>query len=173
MNINFRTIQNSADEIYMGQKLWFKPVEGCDVISATANAPGFTTLIAIARHFGWDYDMLAFASEACNNKGEVLTLTTVTPNLILVPATKGRSNTRRLMFDFIMALGQIEGQRLHFTHFGFLQGQFPKAEVSEILNYFLGLVLPSTLEMVVFDIDIRRQKQLYGLMQPNLPDDER
>lgn len=44
----------------MGHKIWFDPVPGCDVISATANTPGISPLIAVARHHSWDHDLLAF-----------------------------------------------------------------------------------------------------------------
>jgi hypothetical protein len=173
MHLNFHVIENTHDEIAMGHKIWFEPVPGCDVISATANAPGFTPLIAIARHFSWDYDMLERAATACNEKGEVLIVTSVVPTLILVPATKGRGNTGKVMWDFINALAATEAQRLHFTHFGFLQSRLPKQEVAVILDYFLGLILPRTLQSITFDIDERRIKQLYGLMRPTFPDDEK
>ena len=62
MHLTFNVIKNTLDEFTMGHKIWFEPVPGCDVISATANAPGFTPLIAIARHFGWDYGMLVRAA---------------------------------------------------------------------------------------------------------------
>lgn len=32
----------------MGQKYWFRPTVECDAISATANALGFTPLVAVA-----------------------------------------------------------------------------------------------------------------------------
>jgi hypothetical protein len=172
MNLSFHTISNSPDEIAMGHKIWFEPVPGCDVISATANAPGFTPLIAIARHFSWDYDMLERAAAACNEKGEVLIVTSVVPTLILVPATKGRGNTDGVMWDFVKALSATEAQCLHFTHFGFLQSRLPQQEVAVILDYFLSLILPHTLKSITFDIDERRIKQLYGLMRPTLPENE-
>ncbi len=173
MHLNFHVISNTHDEIYMGHKIWFEPVPGCDVISATANAPGFTPLIAIARHFGWDYDMLERAAAACNEKGEVLIVSSVVPTLMLVPATKGHGNTRKLMWDFINALAATKAQCLHFTHFGFLQSRLPQQEVAVVLDYFLGLILPRTLKSITFDIDERRIKQLYGLMRPTFPDDEK
>ncbi len=49
METVIRPVVNTPDEIFAGHKLWFVPVHGCDAISATANAPGFTPLIAIAR----------------------------------------------------------------------------------------------------------------------------
>jgi hypothetical protein len=173
MHLNFHVTKNTHDEIIMGHKIWFEPVPGCDVISATANAPGFTPLIAIARHFSWDYDMLERAATACNEKGEVLIVTSVVPTLILVPVTKGRGNTGKVMWDFINALAATEAQRLHFTHFCFLQSRLPQQEVAVILDYFLGLILPRTLQSITFDIDERRIKQLYGLMRPTFPDDEK
>jgi hypothetical protein len=170
MHLNFHVIKNTHDEIAMGHKIWFEPVSGCDVISATANAPGFTPLIAIARHFSWDYDMLERAATACNEKGEVLIVTSVVPTLILVPATKGRGNTGKVMWDFINALEATEARCLHFTHFAFLQSRLPQEEVSVILHYFLGLIFPVTLKTIIFDIDERRIQELYGLMRPDLPE---
>ena len=100
MNLSFNAITNTPDEIAMGHKIWFEPIPKCDVISATANAPGFTPLIAIARHYGWNYDLIARASAACNDSRGVTIVQSVTPTLVLVPATKGRGNTDDIMFDY-------------------------------------------------------------------------
>jgi hypothetical protein len=172
MNITFRKICNTYDETFMGQKLWYYPVAGCDVVSATANAPGFTSLTAIARHFGWDCDMIVHEAAACNSKGEVLIISSVVPTLILVPATKGRGNTNKQMWNLVQALHKLDAKCLHFTHFGFLQNKLPIQEVTVILDYFLNLIIPNKLESLVFDIDERRIKQFYGLMRPSFAYDD-
>jgi hypothetical protein len=169
MNIFFQIIENTPHEIAMGHKIWFKTADGCDAISATANASGFTPLIAIARYFDWDYDMVAQAAAACNEKGKVLIVRTVTPTLILVPATKGRGNTEKIRFDYLDALHQINPKCLNFTHYGFLQGRFPSNEVSVVLDILLGPYIPRSVHMLVIDIDERRSNEFYKLMRPALP----
>ncbi|CAN1528959.1 hypothetical protein MCEMIEM28_01354 [Burkholderiaceae bacterium] len=169
MNINFQVIKNTPDEIFMGHKIWFKAVPGCDVVSATANAPGFTPLIAVARHFGWDYDMIERAAVACNASNKILFLHTVSPTLMLVPATRGRGDNK-IIWNYFKALHELAPKCLHFTHYGFLQGKLPAIEVSRVLDLFLGLMPPTSLQTITFDIDERRSQDFYKLMRPSLPE---
>jgi hypothetical protein len=168
MDIHFRVIRNTPDETSMGQKYWFQPAGDCDAISATANAPGFTPLIAVARHFGWDYRMLEAAASACNNKGEVAIVTSVEPKLFLVPATKGHGDAKFLIVDLLKATSEVAVRGLHFTHFGFLQGRFPETEVADIIAEILNPGGRVTLQKLVFDIDVRAESSLYTLMRPKL-----
>lgn len=168
MHLNFHIINNTHDEISMGHKLWFEPIHGCDVISATANAPGFTPLIAVARHYGWDYDLLARASKACNASGEVVIVQSVTPTLVLVPATKGCGPIAAIMADYLRALRAVNPTCLHFTHYGFLQGHFPTSEVAVVLNGLLGGLLPNSVRALIVDVDLRKSTEFYGLMRPPL-----
>lgn len=124
MDIHFRVISNTPDETSMGQKYWFQPAVECDAISATANAPGFTPLVAVARHFGWNYRMLEAAASACNDKGEVAIVTSVEPTL------------------------------------------FPETEIAGIITEILNPRVRVTLQKLVFDIDVRAESSLYGLMRP-------
>ena len=166
MDILFHTVRNTSDETLMGHKLWFPAVKGCDAVSATANASGFTPLIAVARYFEWDYGMMKAAASACNEKGEIAILTEVKPTLFLVPATKGRGNAAFLIKDLLRAVSKVGVRGLHFTHFGFLQGPFPGAEIAAILDVILDPKLPTFLERLVFDIDERKRAQLHNLMRP-------
>jgi len=100
INLSFNSITNTPDEIAMGHKIWFESISKCDVISVTSNAPSFTPLIDIMRHYGWNYDLIARASAACNDSRGVTIVQSVTPTLVLVPATKGRGNTDDIMFDY-------------------------------------------------------------------------
>lgn len=138
----------------------------CDAISATANAPGFTPLVAVARHYGWDYRQLEAAAAACNNKGEVAIVTSVEPKLFLVPATKGHGDAKFLIVDLLKATSEIAVKGLHFTHFGFLQGRFPETEIADILAEILNPRVRVTLQRLVFDIDVRAESSLYGLLRP-------
>lgn len=168
MNINFQIIKNTSNEIFMGHKIWFQAVPRCDVVSATANAPGFTPLIAVARHFGWDYDMIERAA-ACNASNKVRLMRSVTPTLMLVPATKGRGDSEELTFNYLDVLHELRPKCLHITHYGFLQSRLPVLEASWVLNRILGQMLPTSLQMITFDIDKRRSEDFYRLMSPSLP----
>lgn len=151
----------------MGHKLWFRPVAGCDIVSATANPHGFTPLISVARHFNWSYELLDKAAAACNARQEVSIVNSVTPTLLLVPSTKGRGDARFLIKDLLAAATETRSEGLHFTHFGFLQGKFPVDEVSDVLTEILSPTRHVTLQRFVFDIDARAQDHLYTLLSPN------
>jgi hypothetical protein len=167
METVIRPVVNTPDEIFAGHKLWFVPVHGCDAISATANAPGFTPLIAIARYFGWDYDLMRKAADDCNHKRRVAVLKQVTPTLLLVPATKGRGeDAHNLALDLLSAVDATESKSLHITHFGFLQGRFPKTDVAAVLDFFFRYGSRLPLERLVIDIDVRSEQSLYDLMRP-------
>jgi hypothetical protein len=166
MDTVIRAVSNTADEILAGHKLWFSPVDGCDGISATANAPGFTPLIAVARRLGWDYDLMQSAAHTCNQTNEVAVVRQVTPTLILVPATRGRGDAEALAFDLLGALHASKVQNLHMTHFGFLQGRFPGSEIATVLSMLFkyGPTLP--LKRLVVDVDARSERAFYELIRP-------
>jgi len=166
MDIEFRTIRNTHDETSMGHKMWFHPAARCDAISATANAPGFSPLAAVARHFAWDYEMLETAASACNDRGEIAIITSTVPTLFLVPATRGHGDAKFLITDLLKATAKVGAQGLHFTHFGFLQGRFPEEEITVVLDEILSLRVPLTLQRFVFDVDIRAESRLYDLIRP-------
>lgn len=166
MNINFKIIKNTCDEIYMGQKIWFSAVPGCDAVSATANTQGFTPLTAIARKFDWDLDMIEREAVVCNKEDTAIIVRTVTPTLLLVPATKGRGSRKKNEYRYLKALHGLEPQYLHFTHYGFLQGRFPASEVSWVLNLLLRQLLPESLKMITVDVDERRSYEFLNLLRP-------
>lgn len=172
MNINFKIIENTYDEIYMGQKIWFSAVPGCDAVSATANTQGFTPLTAIARKFDWDLDMIEREAAACNKEDTAIIVRTVTPKLLLVPATKGRGSRKKIEYRYLKALHGLDPICLHFTHYGFLQGRFPASEISWVLNLLLGQLLPVSIKMITVDVDERRSRDFFNLMRPALKESE-
>ena len=172
MNLSFNAITNTHDEIAMGHKIWFEPIPECDVISATANVLGFTPLIAIARHYGWDFDLIARAADTCIESRRVAIVQSVTPTLMLVPATKGRGKTDIVMSDYLDALHAIKPKCLHFTHYGFLQGRFPAKEIATVLDILLSEYIPYSIHSLIFDVDVRRNRECYSLMRPTLQEAE-
>lgn len=93
MEIIFREMPHTYDEVVMGHKLWFPESIESDVISATANIDGFTPLTAISRKYGWRNDLLTAASAQCNIRNEIAVIKELTPTLLLVPSTKGKGDT--------------------------------------------------------------------------------
>lgn len=165
MNVTFRSIEHTPDEIAMGHALWFNPIPKCDGISSTANTNGFTPLRAIERAFGWNRSVIDGAAESCNAEGEVCVLP-FSPKLLLVPATKGHGNTEFLIHDLMAASKSAGIRSLHFTHFGFLQGCLPLNEVATILSHLFGNVRTLGLENIVIDIDARVEADFFQTMIP-------
>lgn len=74
MNVTFRSIERTMDEIAMGLAFWFHPIPRCDGISSTANTNGFTPLRAIERAFGWSRSVIDGAADSCNDAVQVFEL---------------------------------------------------------------------------------------------------
>ncbi len=160
MEIIFRPIQHSFDEVIMGHAIWFRPINGIDAISATANASGFTPLTSIARAFDWQRETIQEAAKQCNDKGEIAVLNHFQPNLFLVPKTKGQSNTLFYITDLLKALNHMRFETLHFTHYGFIQNKLPANEIEKILEVMLNPLTQSTLKQVIWDIDVRQDDKM-------------
>jgi hypothetical protein len=160
MEIIFRPIQHTFDEVIMGQAIWFRPINGVDAISATANASGFTPLTSIARAYDWQREAIQEAVKQCNEKGEVAVLNRLKPNLFLVPKTKGESNSLFYITDLLLAINHLKISTLHFTHYGFIQNKLPVNEIEQILEVMLNPLTKSTLKQVIWDIDVRQDDKM-------------
>ena len=138
MKIEFRETKHIYDEVYMGHKIFFHPCYETDTISATANTGGYTPLTAIARQFGWDRELIKQAAESCNARNEVAIVREVKPTLLLVPKTKTMApeKVKFLTKDLLDAASKNGSEILHFTHFGFTQGEYPEKEFQIILHEF-------------------------------------
>ncbi len=155
MKIEFLPISHTREEIQMGHCLWFSKAPTKAVISATANSHGFTTLNAIARSYGWDYDLIEAASNVCNEANEVAILSQLDPMLVMVPKTKADKSVMPLFDDLFKALNSLEIKTLHLTHFGFIQSKNTLNEIYAILTMLLNPTLNSTVGCVYLDIDSR------------------
>ena len=167
MRLIFCVREHMFDEIYMGHQLGFPAIHGVDAISATANARGFTPLTAVARTYGWQREIIEMASDECNQRREVAVLNTLTPNLFLVPKTRGDDGwlpeADRLLSDLLAAVNHLQLGSLHFTHFGFLQGHPPEMEMRRILELLLSPLQKTSLNVFYWDIDRRGLNTLINL----------
>lgn len=160
MEIIFRPIKHTFDEVIMGHAIWFRPISGIDVISATANANGFTPLTSITRAYEWQRKTIQEAVKQCNDKEEVAILNYLQPNLFLVPKTKGQSSTLFYITDLLKAINHMRFETLHFTHYGFIQNKLPNEEIEKILEVMLNPLTQLTLKQVVWDIDVRQDANM-------------
>jgi hypothetical protein len=162
MEMLFRPIQHDPIEIIMGQAIWFSPINGIDGISATANTEGFTPLTSIANSYEWDGNLIRKATHECNAKAQIAIVKQVKPTLLLVPKTKGNSDTEFLIQDLISAINEIKIENLHFTHYSFIQNKLPKNEIKQIFQTFEKNI-QNSLKKVIWDIDRRHKESLIRL----------
>lgn len=160
MEILFRPIQHDPMEIIMGQAIWFSPINGIDGISATANTEGFTPLTSIANSYEWDGNLIRKATHECNAKAQIAIVKQVKPTLLLVPKTKGNSDTEFLIQDLISAINEIKIENLHFTHYGFIQNNCISKEITSVLNSLRTSSHKSNLKKLTIDIDERKIKDV-------------
>jgi hypothetical protein len=160
MEIIFREMPHTYDEVVMGHKLWFPESIESDVISATANIDGFTPLTAISRKYGWRNDLLTAASAQCNIRNEIAVIKELTPTLLLVPSTKGKGDTVFLIKDLIKAANAVKADVLNFTHFGFIQNKLPIHEIQSILDILFDENFKSSIRVIIWDIDFRFKKEM-------------
>jgi hypothetical protein len=163
MEIIFREMPHSYDEVVMGHKLWFPESIESDVISATANVNGFTPLNAIARRYNWNNAMISSASQQCNSRYEIAVISELKPTLLLVPSTQGDGDTGFLVKDLVNAANAVNADVLNFTHFGFIQNRLPKNEITTILDYFMDPSVKSSIRVIVWDIDFRFKKEMIDI----------
>jgi len=171
MEIVFREMPHTYDEVVMGHKLWFPESVESDVISATANINGFTPLTAIARRYEWSNRILTSASAQCNSRNEIAVMKELSPTLLLVPSTQGKGDTDFLIKDLISAANAVKADVLNFTHFGFIQNKLPKSEIQSILNVLFDNNIKSSIRVIIWDIDFRFKKemvQMWKLKKSNL-----
>lgn len=166
MDIRFRSIIHLEHEADMGHAIWHHPVADCDGVSATANTQGFTPLHSIDRHFGWNREVVDSAALTCNKIGEVCVVE-FSPKLLLVPKTKGRGDAAFLIQDLLSACRASGVRVLHFTHFGFIQGRLPFAEVAAVISYIFYNVNTLGLDKIVFDIDKRVEGEFFKMLVPS------
>jgi hypothetical protein len=173
VQINIRVHTHTDTEIQMGHKIGFSclqnfnQVRGEDLIVATANMHGFTTLNAITNVCNLDTDAIKYYVEQCNERN----LTKIVPDfnvpLLLIPRTRGSTKLHKAPEYYItQVLNEANHEkikRIHFTSYSFIRGKFPDSEITSILKILLNPLIHTTLEEFTFEIDSRYQKQMFEL----------
>ena len=164
INLIFIVNQISEGEIEMGMRYRFQRVNDTiqyEAISATSNPDGFTPLTAIAESHRWDARLITNASDECNRRKETCIINTVQPPLLLVPRTRGITNSHTLIKDLLNGCLAIGVKTLRFTHYSFIQNRLPENEVLIILNHFFDT--NAALKTIYWDIDARCIDQMSAL----------
>ena len=163
MEIIFRPIEHRFFDLDKELEVQIVAITDIDAVSATENISGFVPLRSIAHEYGWDTETLRVAVKECNERSEVAILNTLKPTLFLVPKTDGKSNTLFYITDLLNAMNHLEIETVRFTHYFFLVGNFPKDDISKILEVMLNPLTKSTLKKVYWDIDTRQELQMKKL----------
>ena len=144
---------------------WFlSKIDGKNyAVSMTANFEGFTPSNAMIRDYEWDEKEIIRIAESCNTMQEVMIFDYFSPELLLVPKTKGKSNTEALMKSLIEAANYINAEYLHFRNYSyFIRGLEATNEVTDIFNYFLNPKLETSLKEVLFDVGDKKIIDIYN-----------
>lgn len=164
MKIIIRSHENTEQEIQLGQKIGFTSIKGIEAISATANLNGLTPLSAIVDYFKFDKRELRKKVEKSSGRVDFID---TWPRLLLVPKTKLTSgrNTRVEAYavNILKLCNHNDLKELHFTHYGFINGDFQYDEIYRILSIFINPLVYTTLETLYWEIDSRYTKKLFDM----------
>lgn len=173
MHINIRVHTHTDAEIQMGHKIGFSCLPNFgryhrnNIIVATANMHGFTTLNAIANVCRMNKDALKYYVGQCNERNLTSILRNFDVPLLLIPRTRGSTKWRKAPEYYItQVLKQANHENvkhIHFTSYSFIRDKFPKSEITSILKILLNPLVHTTLEVFTFEIDSRYEKQLLVL----------
>lgn len=158
LKITFKT--NESD--------WFlSPVDGDNYsVSMTANFRGFTPSnanIDDMRYRKWPKKEILNMEDSCNELQEVMIFDYISPSLLLVPKTRGKSDTKFLMKSLLEAANYIGAEHLHFRHYdGLLRELTATAEVTEIFHCFLNPELETSLKEVLIDVGDKKIIEIYN-----------
>jgi len=132
-------------------------------VSMTANFDGFSPSKGMIRAYKWDEEEIKRIAESCNTLQEVMIFDYFTPALLLVPKTKGDSETKALMKSLIEAANYINTEYLHFRHYSYLiRGLEATNEVRDIFHYFLNPNLETSLKEVLIDVGNKKIIDIYN-----------
>ncbi len=176
MKITIREISHTADEIAMGQVIHYLPLPEADGVSVTANAAGFTTMTAVARHWDISLDHAIWIADHANNLKNKCPLTLVLEEpsrhcLITIPKTNGQSDSTTMTQKLLEDASGEKVKILEFSHYNFLQKSFPEIEITSALKAMRSWQSIDGVETVVFDIDRRFAATLAKLVDgPSMVD---
>ena len=132
-------------------------------VSMTANFDGFSPSHGMIRDYKWDEEEIKRIVESCNTLQEVMIFDYFTPALLLVPKTKGNSDTKALMTSLIEAANYINAEYLHFRHYSnFIRGLEATNEVKDIFHYLLDPNLETSLKEVLIDVGDKKIIDIYN-----------
>jgi len=152
------------------QEDWFlsKVEDKNYTVSMTANFDGFTPSNGMIRAYKWDEKEIKEVVESCNALQEVMIFDYFAPALLLVPKTKGNSDTAAIMKSLIEAANHIGAEYLHFRHYSSLHRELKATkEVNDIFNYFLNPNLETSLKEVLFDVGDKKIIEIYNKLIGN------
>ncbi len=173
MRIDIRVHTHTETEIQMGHKIGFSCLpkfgryQRNNVIVATANTHGFTTLNAIANVCKMNRDALKYYVEQCNERNLTSILRDFDVPLLLIPRTRGSTKWRKAPEYYITQVlkqaNHEDVKQIHFTCFSFIRDKFPRSEITSILKILLNPLVHTSLESFIFEIDARYEKPLLAL----------
>ena len=160
MRIIARAVMNKADEIELGEVIYYKPAFA-DGIAFEVNAIGTATLNAITRFLNYDLGRLKSIAQIANQKKETYSMPEIGDRtLIFSPASK---TLNEIHANTVKVMEHADIERLsilNFTNYNLIVDEFPKDEIECVLRVMSSFEGSSVPHKIIFDIDSRYINEL-------------
>jgi len=171
MELVIRVQTHTEHEMHLMHKLSFSILPSMEnrnqdstknIISATSDMDGFTTLSALCREVNLNSERVKLDADECNQLGKTRLISAVNPSLFLVPKS---TNANLIEFpeftitELIKVAHYFKTDTVHFTHYSFLES-FPKEEIIKIMILLLNPFFVPNIKEFVWEIDSRYQSEL-------------
>ena len=171
MELVIRVQSHTEHEIHLLHKLSFSILTSMEdtsqdstknIISATSDMDGFTTLSALCREVNLNSERVKLDADECNQLGKTRLISAVNPSLFLVPKS---TNANLIEFpeftitELIKVAHYFKTDTVHFTHYSFLES-FPREEIIKIMILLLNPFFVPNIKEFVWEIDSRYQSEL-------------
>ena len=171
MELVIRVQSHTEHEIHLLHKLSFSILTSMkdssqdstkNIISATSDMDGFTTLSALCREVNLNSERVKLDADECNQLGKTRLISAVNPSLFLVPKS---TNANLIEFpeftitELIKVAHYFKTDTVHFTHYSFLES-FPREEIIKIMILLLNPFFVPNIKEFVWEIDSRYQSEL-------------
>ena len=171
MELVIRVQSHTEHEIHLLHKLSFSILTSMEnssqdstknIISATSDMDGFTTLSALCREVNLNSERVKLDADECNQLGKTRLISAVNPSLFLVPKS---TNANLIEFpeftitELTKVAHYFKTDTVHFTHYSFLES-FPREEIIKIMILLLNPFFVPNIKEFVWEIDSRYQSEL-------------
>ena len=171
MEFIIRVQEHTEHEIILQHKLSFSNyteinletgIGTNNIISASADLDGFTTLNAICNINNWNKKVLKIDVDKCNEIGNPRIIQAINPSLLLIPKSKEDSIIEYpecYISELLKVADYYKSISVHYTHYSMIK-QFPRQEIIRQMILLLNPVFMPFVDEFIWEIDSRFKNNL-------------